>query len=339
MTARPLLRMTERGLYCEAGNFYIDPWGSVDRAVTTHAHGDHLRRDCRSYLFAQPGAALMELRLENNPAHLQPLPYGHPIDANGVRLSLHPAGHILGSAQVRLEQAGQVWVVSGDYKLDPDPTCAPFEPVSCHTLVTEATFGLPIYRWPKPERVIADIQAWWRSNQREHKASVLFAYALGKAQRILASLDASIGPIYTHGIIQRIDDAYRRAGVSLPPVLRAVAVQQPQWDQALILAPLSARGTPWMRRFGAHASAFASGWMRVRGNRRRRSLDRGFVLSDHVDWPGLVQTISASGAQQVWVTHGYTHAVARWLQEQGFDAQPLETPFEAEREETDLKED
>ncbi len=344
MNGKPVLRMTERGLYCEAGDFYIDPWMAVERAVITHAHGDHLVRDCRAYLFAQPGEALVALRLEGGSPgqRLQPIPYGQAVDLNGARVSLHPAGHILGSAQVRVEQGGEVWVVTGDYKLQPDPTCEPFELVGCHTLVTEATFGLPIYRWPEPEQVIAEIEGWWRSNQAEQKASVLFAYSLGKAQRILASLDNSIGPIYTHGAIQRIDSAYRRSGVPLPPASRATSVEDATWEGALILAPMTAKGSAWMRRFGAHASGFASGWMRVRGNRRRRAVDRGFVLSDHADWNGLNQVVRASGAGQVWVTHGTTHIFARWLQDQGIEAQPLETPFEAEdaaREEANLGED
>ncbi len=334
MNDTPVLRMTERGLFCEAGDFYIDPWMAVDRAVVTHAHGDHLNRDCRSYLFAQTGEALVSLRLDGALGRrLQPLPYGQILPINGVKVSLHPAGHILGSAQVRVEQGGEVWVVTGDYKLEPDPTCEPFELVSCDALITEATFGLPIYRWPEPERVIGEIEAWWRANQQEQKASVLFAYSLGKAQHILASLDPSIGPIYTHGAVQRINSAYRRSGVPLPPASRATAVQDARWDQSLILAPINAKGSAWMRRFGTHSSGFASGWMRVRGYRRRRAVDRGFVLSDHADWPGLMQVVHASGAERVWVTHGYTHTFARRLQEQGIDAQPLETPFEREERE------
>ncbi len=341
MNDQPVLRMTERGLYCEAGDFYIDPWMAVERAVVTHAHGDHLCRGCRSYLFAQPGEALVSLRLDGAPGqHLQPVPYGQTIELNGVRVSLHPAGHILGSAQVRVQQGAEVWVVTGDYKLEPDPTCEPFELVGCHTLITEATFGLPVYRWPQPERVIAEIEAWWQANQREQRASLLFAYSLGKAQRILASLDNSVGPIYTHGAVQRINSAYRRSGVPLPPASRATAVKDAQWDQSLIVAPVTAKGTAWTRRFGPHTSGFASGWMRVRGNRRRRAVDRGFVLSDHADWPGLIQVARASGAERVWVTHGYTHTFARWLREQGIAAEPLETPFEREeREETIQGED
>ncbi len=344
MNEQPVLRISERGLYCEAGDFYIDPWMPVERAVVTHAHSDHLVRNSRSYLFAQPGEALAALRLEGGLGgqHLQPLPYGETVRLNGVQVSLHPAGHILGSAQVRVEQGGQVWVVTGDYKLQPDPTCEPFELVGCHVLVTEATFGLPVYRWPETGQVIAEIEAWWRANQRKQKTSMLFAYSLGKAQRILASIDNSIGPIYTHGAVQRIDSAYRRSGVALPPASRATSMQGVQWDQALVVAPPAVKGTAWTRRFGAQSTGMASGWMRIRGNRRRRAFDRGFVLSDHADWPGLMQVVQASGAGQVWVTHGYTQIFAGWLREQGIEAQPLETPFDAERvegEETNLGED
>jgi putative mRNA 3-end processing factor len=332
MKERPLLRLTERGLYCEAGDFYIDPWQPVDRAVVTHAHSDHLSRDSRAYLFARPAEHLFAVRLESRQG-LQPLEYGETITLKDVKVSLHPAGHILGSAQVRVELNGEVWVFTGDYKTQPDPTCAPFELVKCHTFITEATFGLPIYRWPEPQEEFEKINAWWRSNQADGITSVIYGYSLGKAQRILAGLDASIGPVYTHGAIERLNQAYRRSGIQLPSAPRATQVEHPQWDKALIIAPLSARATPWTRRFGTQSSGFASGWMRVRGARRRRAIDRGFVLSDHVDWPALQEVIRQTGAGRIYVTHGYTHVLARWLQEQGLEAYPLETPFNPEREE------
>ncbi len=342
MAARDLLQLNENGLYCPAGDFYVDPWRGVERAVITHAHSDHARWGSAHYLTAAPGEHLLRQRLGPD-ALIQPIPYGEELNHRGVRVSLHPAGHVLGAAQVRLEHDGLVVVISGDYKREADPTCLPFEPIRCHTFVTESTFGLPIYRWPGPGRVFEEINAWWRQNQEGGKASVLFAYALGKAQRILASIDASIGPILTHGAVENVNEAYRASGVSLPETRRVIDEQESRRrtplfageprHRALVLAPPSASGSTWLRRFGPIATAFASGWMQIRGTRRRRAIDRGFVLSDHVDWPGLLETISATGAERVWVTHGYSAVLARWLREQGLDAQAVATCFEGERDE------
>ena len=271
-------------------------------------------------------------------ALIRTLPYADPLDVNGVRISFHPAGHILGSAQVRVEHAGEVWVVSGDYKTEPDPTCTAFELVPCHTFITEATFGLPIYRWPPREEVFRQINDWWRANQAAGRATILYGYALGKAQRLLAGVDRGIGPIFTHGAVERLNADYRAAEIALPETRNALdAPPNTQWSQALIVAPPSADGTPWMRRFGDLSTGFASGWMQVRGQRRRRSLDRGFIL-DHVDWPALMQTIQATAAERVLVTHGYVAVVVRWLREQGIEAFPLETRFAGEVDAADADE-
>jgi putative mRNA 3-end processing factor len=259
---------------------------------------------------------------------LQALRYGEPVAVNGVRVSLHPAGHVLGSAQVRIEHRGEVWVVSGDYKLETDPTCAAFEPVRCDTFITESTFGLPVYRWEHASHTIADVEAWWAANAAQGRASVVFAYALGKAQRLLASLDPGIGPIVCHGAVAAVNDAYAAAGVSLPPTLAADALTgKAAVGRCLAIAPPSAQATPWLRRFGAHADAFASGWMQLRGARRRRNVDRGFVLSDHADWPGLLRAVEATGARRVLVTHGQVAVLVRWLQEHGLEAGALETAY------------
>lgn len=306
----------------------------MERAVITHAHSDHACPGSRAYLTARPGEALLRARVGPQAA-IQALGYGESVTLNGVRISLDPAGHILGSAQVRIESGGEVWVVSGDYKLGPDPTCAPFEPLACHTFVTESTFGLPIFRWPPENEVLAEIQAWWTANQQAGKASVLFAYSLGKAQRLLAGLDAAAGPIYTHGSVEHFCRIYREAGVALAPTTHAdAAPATTDWSRALILAPPSANGSTWLRRFGLFSAGFVSGWMRIRGARRRRSLDRGFILSDHADWPGLMSAIQATGASRVWVTHGYQAPVVKWLQQQGIEAHAAGTRFEGEQDET-----
>lgn len=328
--SEPLLCLDDRGLYCPAGDFYIDPWRPVPRAVLTHGHADHARSGCEHYLVAAVGEPIYRVRLGND-APLQTLAYGESLLVRRVRVSLHPAGHILGSAQVRLEHRGEVWVVSGDYKTHPDQTCTPYEPVVCHTFITESTFGLPIYRWPAQSAVFAQINAWWHANAQAGKASLLYAYALGKAQRLLAGLDLSIGPIYAHGSVLRLNQAYRLAGVALPDCQPASAVGRAgRWTGALVLAPPIAHGTPWMRKFAPSSSALASGWMTIRGMRRRRAIDRGFVLSDHADWPGLLAAIAASRAERVLATHGYTATLTRYLREQGIEADSLHTRYQGE---------
>ncbi len=313
------------GLYCTAGDFYIDPWKAVGRAVITHAHSDHARVGHGHYLAHTDSVGTLRARL--GAITLQSEPYGKTIEHNGVKISLHPAGHVLGSAQVRLEHKGQVWVASGDYKLEDDGTCAPFEPVRCHTFITESTFGLPIYRWATPAALALEINEWWRINADAGRASVLFCYAFGKAQRILFGADSAIGPIIVHGAVEPLNAVYRAAGVYLPATLSVSdADASPQLlKRALVLAPPSAQGTPWMKRFGDYSDAFASGWMQLRGTRRRRNVDRGFVMSDHADWPGLQKAIKATGAQRVFVTHGSVAIMVRWLTENGLEAQGFKT--------------
>ncbi|MCD6025943.1 MAG: ligase-associated box helicase [Solimicrobium sp.] len=314
------------GLYCPPGDFYIDPWRSVDRAIITHGHSDHARSGNGHYLCAAPGKNILLSRLGD--IALDTLPYGVPLTHNGVQLSFHPAGHVLGSAQVRLEYRGEVWVASGDYKMESDGTCAPFEPVPCHTFITESTFGLPIYRWPAQVELFNDINEWWRNNAAENRTSVLFCYAFGKAQRVLAGLDASIGPILTHGAVEPLNAVYRAEGVALPPTYKVSDIEDKAlYRNALVLAPPSAQGSLWMRRFGEYADAFASGWMQLRGARRRRGVNRGFVMSDHADWPGLHTAIQSTGATQVFVTHGSTAIMVRYLREQGIDARVFETEY------------
>ncbi len=331
MSNTALLSLAEAGLYCATGDFYIDPWRPVARAVITHAHGDHARPGSRSYLTSREGLRLLQTRM-GNAALVQALDYGESLLFNGVRVSLHPAGHVRGASQICVEYGGEIWVVSGDYKRTPDPTCTPFEPIRCHTFITELTFGLPIYRWPPQTEIFSAINTWWRANQQAGKASLLYGYALGKAQRLIMGVDPTIGPIYTHGAVERLNADYRADGVPLPETIYAGSVGRIDWTRALIVAPPSAHATPWTRKFGTLSTGFASGWMRIRGARRQRSVDRGFVLSDHVDWPGLLQTIRETGAEHVWVTHGYTSVVTRWLNDQGIDARVIETRFAPDSE-------
>jgi putative mRNA 3-end processing factor len=335
-----LLQISPDGLFCKRGNFHIDPWNPVARAVITHAHSDHARPGSQSYLSSIAGAPILRARLGND-IRINTLEYGKSIRMDDVTVSLHPAGHVLGSAQVRVEHAGEVWVASGDYKTTIDRTCAPFEAVRCHTFITESTFGLPIYRWTPQAEIFHAINSWWRANQEAGRASVLFAYSLGKAQRLIAGVDSGIGPIFCHGAVQNLNQVYRESGIPLPETLHSGSVDKGyDWTRALIVAPPSCQGTIWMRKFGPVSSAYASGWMRLRGTRRRQSLDRGFVLSDHADWPGLLDAIDATGAEQVLVTHGYRAQLVRWLSEHGRNAGALETKYEGETavEETEAAE-
>ena len=326
--AMDLIVARPEGLYCSAGDFFIDPWKPVARAVITHAHSDHARSGHGSYLAHTHSEGTLRTRLGRD-INLQTLSYGEAITHHGVKLSLHPAGHVLGSAQVRLEHGGRVWVASGDYKTQADGTCPQFEPVLCDTFITESTFGLPIYRWPTQQALNAEINDWWRRNADAGRASVLLCYAFGKAQRILHGVDASIGPLVMHGAVEPLNAVYRAAGVALPPTLHAAdeGVNAQMLKRALVLAPPSAQGTPWMKRFGNYSDAFASGWMQLRGTRRRRGVDRGFVMSDHADWPGLQQAIKATGAERVFVTHGSVEVMVRWLTEKGLDAQGFKTEY------------
>jgi putative mRNA 3-end processing factor len=327
-----ILDLTASGLYCSNGDFYIDPWRPVKRAVITHAHADHARWGSQSYLCAQDGKALLQARLGQE-ANIETLDYGEVLSVNSVKISLHAAGHILGSAQVKIDQGGHICVVSGDYKTDEDPTCLPLEPLRCHTFISECTFGLPVFRWPPPEQVSRAINAWWQTNRNQGRTSILFAYALGKAQRILAGLDRSIGPVLTHGAVEKINQCYRDLGITLPETFYIGALGEKVLPEgALVIAPPSADNPAWMRRFPDRSRAFASGWMRIRGNRRRRSVDRGFVLSDHSDWEGLVDTIAASGAEKIMLTHGFATEMVRWLQEKGYDAEAIPTAYGDEAE-------
>jgi putative mRNA 3-end processing factor len=330
-----LIVLRPEGLYCPPGDFYIDPWRRVERAVVTHAHADHARSGHAHYLATAISAGVLRARL-GQAITLQGVAYGEAIEHRGVQISLHPAGHVLGSAQVRLAHRGRVWVASGDYWVRGDaapdepanPTCAAFEPVRCDTFITESTFGLPIYRWRPEAEIFGQIDAWWRANAAAGQPSLLQAYSFGKAQRLLAGVDASIGPIACHPAVESINAAYRAEGVALPATHTLAALQTADTlGLALVIAPPTVRASPWAAPLHEPSAAFASGWMQVRGQRRRLGLDRGFVLSDHADWPGLHAAITATGCERVIVTHGFEAVMVRWLQQQGLQAGSFQTAF------------
>lgn len=321
-----VLEFTESGIYCPAADAYIDPWRPVPRALITHGHADHARAGHGAYLATATAAPVMRHRLGD--IALETTGYGVPHRIGDATISFHPAGHVPGSAQIRVEVDGEVWVASGDYKTIDDGLSEPFEPIRCHAFITESTFGLPIYDWPSQTALAQDLNAWWAGCVADGKRAVLGVYALGKAQRIMKFLDPSIGPILTHGAVGATNEVLREQGLTLPVTVPVSdGVDGKSHPNAIVLVPPSALGSAWMKRFGAVSTGVASGWMRLRGVRRRRAVDRGFVVSDHADWKGLNAAIAATGAERVFVTHGYTAQFSKWLTEQGYDAGVVETEF------------
>ena len=329
MTRQPVLSFTDRGIYCAAGDFFIDPWRPVDRALITHGHADHARSGHARYLATHAALPVMRHRLGD--ITTEGIAYGETRQIGDAQVSFHPAGHVPGSAQIRVEVAGEVWVASGDYKVENDGLSEPFAPIACHHFITESTFGLPVFRWRPQAEVAAEINAWWAACAAAGKTAFLGAYALGKAQRLLTMLDPAIGPILTHGAVEATNEVLRGQGIALPETIHATAELAPKdHPGALVLSPPSALGSKWARRFGPQESAFASGWMALRGVRRRRAGDRGFVISDHADWAGLLDAIKGTGAENIYVTHGYTDIFSRYLSEAGWQAQVVPTHFEGE---------
>ncbi|HLF64055.1 MAG TPA: ligase-associated DNA damage response exonuclease [Saprospiraceae bacterium] len=328
-----LLEFTERGVYCQKAGIFIDPWKSVPKALITHAHSDHAQPGCQHYLCTHRTAFLLRHRLGVQ-QNIHSVAFKENVNIHGVNFSFHPAGHIVGSAQIRVEHKGEIWVVSGDYKTEPDDVSEDFEIVKCHTFITESTFGLPVYQWPDQNHVFSEINAWWESNSQQGITSVLSAYSLGKSQRIIQNVDHSIGPLYCHGSIEATNEVVRQAGVKLKLTMHLPAsVKKEMLQKALVIAPGSALSSSWMRRFKEYSTAAASGWMILRGRKSWHHVDKGFVLSDHADWNALNTTVKATGCEQVIVTHGYSDIFARWLQEQGYHAQAEKTTYEGESEE------
>ena len=322
-----IVEATHEGFYCRAGDFYIDPKSPVRQAVLTHAHSDHARVGSRRYITSDSSKELTIKRLGEG-IELSTFPFGATFKLGKATVSLHPAGHILGSSQVRIEIDGEVWVVSGDYKRDDDPTCERFEVVKCDTFVTEATFALPIYNWPEASTSINEIFDWWMKNRSNAKASILFCYSLGKAQRVLGGLLTHTNqPARLHGAIAPLTKIYREAGIPLLETLPATICTNDgdkiDFSQDLIIAPPGANGTSWIKRFGKCSTALCSGWMQIRGNRRRRGYDRGFVLSDHADWKGLIKTIKETQANRILAVHGRTDVLVKYLRENGYEAEEM----------------
>jgi len=326
MAKKPLLEFTDKGIYCDIGKFYVDPWKPVGDAVITHAHSDHAYPGHKHYLAHHLSREVLLHRLGD--IQLQTVAYGEKVMKNGVAISLYPAGHVIGSAQIRVEYQGEVWVVSGDYKVEDDGIAAPFEPVRCHHFISECTFGMPVYKWKPQAEIFNDINSWWCHNLQHDMTTVLVGYSLGKAQRILQNLDLSNGKVYTHGVIENTNEALHRNGIILNPTERITPLTTKEdVRKGIVIAPPASVGSPWMRRFHPYSFGYCSGWMAIRGAKRRRAADRGFVLSDHADWDGLISAIDATGCESVYLTHGYTATFARYLSEIGFDAHEVHTLY------------
>ena len=326
MDAKALLHPRPEGLYCPQGDFFIDPVRPVERALITHGHSDHARAGHKHVLATAQTLDIMALRYGSDFAGTrQTASYGEATAVNDVSVTFHPAGHVLGSAQIAVETGGIRIVASGDYKRRHDPTCMDFVPIACDVFITEATFGLPVFRHPEPIEEIGRLLSSVR--QFPERAHLVGAYALGKAQRVIKLIRNSgyDEPIYIHGALAKLCDYYRSQGVDLgrlePATVDGAAADK--FSGAVVVGPPSAFADRWARRFPDPVSAFASGWMRIRQRVRQRGVELPIILSDHADWDELTRTITETGAQEVWVTHGREEALVRWCEINGIKAKPL----------------
>lgn len=321
-----MIQFTSKGIYCVPGKFYLDPWQPVDMAIITHGHADHAYPGMKKYLCHHFTVGILKSRIGPD-IKVEGLAYNQAVHINGVKVSLHPAGHIIGSAQIRMEYKGKVTVFTGDYKIQDDGLSTAFEPVKCHELITESTFGLPIYRW---ESVVAQNQrlnAWIAHNQGHKKTSVFIGYSLGKSQRILNAVK-DMGEIYVHYSIAKLNMAYSDAGIQFPPY-QIVDLKEgsKQLDGKIVLLPPALLDTQLLQKIPHVAYAICSGWMQIRGARRWRSADAGFAISDHADWNGLLQAVIESSAEKVYVTHGQTAVFSKYLNEIGIEAEEVKTNY------------
>ncbi|ADF50829.1 metallo-beta-lactamase [Zunongwangia profunda SM-A87] len=331
----PLLAFNDKGIYCAQADVYLDPWRPVDKAIISHGHADHSRWGHKKYITHHSNIPIINHRLGE--INVSGKNWNETFMINNVQFSFHPAGHIIGSAQIRVEYKGEVWVFTGDYKTEDDGVATPYEPVKCHTFITECTFGLPAFKWQPQDEVFAEINNWWQQNQSDGRTSVIFGYSLGKAQRLLKYLDTSIGKIYTHGAIENMTEVLRPQ-LKMPKTTRITRdIKKEEIKGNIVVAPPSAHGTPWIKKMVPYVTASASGWMTFRGARRRRAIDRGFVLSDHCDWQGLLSSIKETGAEKIICTHGYTDIFSRYLREIGYDARTEQTQYEEENAEQTSK--
>ena len=324
----PLLEFTKKGIYCRQADVYLDPWTGVDKAIISHGHSDHARWGSKRYITHEINAPIIRHRLGK--ILVTDKKYGETFQINGVRFSFHPAGHVPGSSQIRVEYKGEVWVFTGDYKTQVDGISTPFELIRCNTFITECTFGLPVFKWEKPLRVHDDINRWWANNKSNKVTSLLMGYSLGKVQRLLKHIDCQTGKIFTHGATEKMTNILRQF-IDFPKTeLITRDTKKAEIEGNLVLAPPAVMGSTWAKKLGEISTGYASGWMAFRGARRRRAVDRSFVLSDHADWEGLLSVIKATGCEDIITTHGYTDIFARYLKENGWNARTEKTKYEVE---------
>ena len=327
----PLLEFTSKGIYCKQADVYLDPWHGVDKALISHGHSDHARWGTKQYITNEINVPIIKHRLGNIIASGRK--YNETFTINGVQFSFHPAGHVPGSSQIRAEYKGEIWVFTGDFKTQADGISTVFEPVPCHTFITESTFGLPVFQWEQPQKVHDSINQWWAQNHAEKTTSLLMGYSLGKVQRLLKHLDSSISKIYTHGATENMTQVLRQF-IDFPQTeLITRDTTKKEIEGSLVLAPPAVLGSAWVKKLGLLSTGYASGWMAFRGARRRRAVDRAFILSDHADWKGLLSAIRETGCENVITTHGYTELFAQYLKEQGWNARTQKTQYESETEE------
>jgi putative mRNA 3-end processing factor len=321
-----LVKFTKKGIYCIPGKFYLDPWFPVEYAIISHGHADHSRPGNKHYLCQNDSKAIIKHRLGQD-ISIESLGYNEPKNINGVQVSFFPAGHVIGSAQIRLEYKGYVVVFSGDYKTQPDFISTPYEPVKCHEFITESTFGLPIYKWKKEEELQAELQNWILQNQQNNRTSVFLGYSLGKAQRIMKLIEG-VDDIYVHTAINNLNNAISGSGIELPKTrLLNYDFKKADIQNKIIILPPALLGSRMLKKIPNAATAICSGWMHIRGNRRWKGVDAGFSISDHADWDGLLEAVKATGAEKVHVTHGSQAVFSKYLNEIGIEAYELKTEF------------
>lgn len=328
-----LVKFTKKGIYCIPGKFYLDPWYPVEYAIISHGHADHARWGNKHYLCHNQSKAILQHRIGAD-ISIESLPYNEYKVINGVKVSFHPAGHIIGSAQIRLEYKGYIVVFSGDYKTQPDFITTPFEPLKCHEFITESTFGLPIYKWKSEQELQQELQDWVVQNQQNNRTSVFLGYSLGKAQRVMKLVE-NVEEIYVHSAIHKLNKAIENSGITLPTTkLLTTDFKKTDIQNKIVILPPALLGSKMIKKIPNAATAICSGWMQIRGNRRWKGVDAGFAVSDHADWDGLLSAVKATEAEKVYVTHGSQAVFSKYLNEIGIEAHELKTEFGEDELET-----
>ncbi|MCK7590888.1 ligase-associated DNA damage response exonuclease [Subsaxibacter sp. CAU 1640] len=327
-----LVKFTKKGIYCIPGKFYLDPWLPVDYAVISHGHADHARWGMKHYLCQTDSKAILKHRIGPD-ISIESLPYNVQKSINGVSVSFHPAGHVIGSAQIRLEYKGFVVVFTGDYKVKDDHLTIPFEPIKCHEFITESTFGLPIYNWLSEAEIQQQMHDWVKLNKAHNRTSVFIGYSLGKAQRIMKLMEG-VDQLFVHSAIHNLNNAIERSGIQLPEsTLLEYDFKKEVLQNKIVILPPALLGSRLLKKIPNAATAICSGWMQIRGNRRWKAVDAGFAVSDHADWNGLLSAVKATEAEKVYVTHGSQATFSKYLNEIGIESYEVKTEYGIEEEE------